>query len=165
MGMRLYEIPAVIDAILEDGFTVDEETGEVWDESDLDALDMALDDKLEATACYVKNLTAEADALKAEAATLSERAKAKSAKAERMRDYINRSMERAGKAKLETSKCALTTRKTERVEVLDVDMVPDILKHEKVTWTPDKLEIKKRIKAGDIIPGCALVSSRSLTIK
>lgn len=163
--MRLYEIPAIIDDVLENSFHIDEETGEVFDEDDLDSLDMALDEKLEATACYVKSVEAEAEAIKAEEKRLYERRKALEKRAGHLEDYIARAMVRSGKKKLETPRCLLRTRKTERVEVLDRDEVPDLFMRVKMTREPDKTELKKRLKAGEIIPGCVLVSSESLSIK
>lgn len=165
MGMRLYEIPAIIDDVLENSFHVDGETGEVFDEDDLEALDMALDEKLEATALYVKSLDAEADAIKAEEKRLNDRRKSIEKRSESLEDYIARTMVRSGKKKVETPKCLLRTRKTERVEVLDKSEVPDYFMRSKLVIEPDKNELKKRLKAGEIIPGCVLVSGESLTIK
>ena len=51
--MTLYEIRDQIARILDTGFVVDEETGEVLaDESSLDALKMAEEEKLENIICY-----------------------------------------------------------------------------------------------------------------
>lgn len=163
--MRLYEINPIIDDILENGFSVSEETGEYWDMEDLDALDMLLDEKLEATGCYIKNITAEANALKAEEEQFAKRRKALEARAERLKDYVVKNMSRAGKKTVETTLCKLTTRATEHVEIYDDEAVPDKYIVTKTTVRPDKAEIKKAIKLGNIIPGCALVNSKSLTIK
>ncbi len=163
--MKLYEIPAIIEEVLERGFALDGETGEVWDMSDLDSLQMALEDKVEATACYVKNLDAEAAAIKAEEQNLAKRRKALEARADRTRDYITRCMVRSGTKKVETPKCLLRTRRTERVEVYDEDELPDLFKKPKLTWSADKAELKRRLKNGEAIPGCALVAGESLTIK
>ena len=55
--MTLYEIRDQIARILDTGFVVDEDTGEVLaDESSLDALKMAEEEKLENIICYRKNL-------------------------------------------------------------------------------------------------------------
>ena len=61
--MTLYEIRDQIARILDTGFVVDEDTGEVLaDESSLDALKMAEEEKLENIICYRKNLLSEAKA-------------------------------------------------------------------------------------------------------
>ena len=54
--MNIYEINKAIEDILEDGFSVDEETGEIlFDESNLNALDAEISEKIENVACYIKN--------------------------------------------------------------------------------------------------------------
>ena len=58
--MNIYEINKAIEDILEDGFSVDEETGEIlFDESALNALNAEISEKIENVACYIKNLTAD----------------------------------------------------------------------------------------------------------
>ena len=66
----LYEIDAAILA------AVDQETGEILDTEKLDALQMEREAKLEGVALWVKDLKAEADAVKAEADKLTARKKA-----------------------------------------------------------------------------------------
>ena len=65
--MTLYEIDAQIAALenaSEDDMIIDEETGELGSVVQaLDALRMAREEKLENVACWVKNLSAEADAI------------------------------------------------------------------------------------------------------
>lgn len=162
--MKLYEINPIIDAILERGFAVSEETGEYWDMDDLDSLDMLLEDKLEATGCYIKNLTAEANAIKAEEESFAKRRKALEARVDRLKDYMVREMEHAGKKSVETTLCKLTTRFSERVMV-DEDALPKTYTRSTTTVKPDKTAIKKAIKLGMIVPGAALVKSTSLTVR
>lgn len=64
---------------------IDEETGEILDAKRLDALQMEREKKLENVACWVKNLLADADAIKAERRQLEEREKAARNKAERLK--------------------------------------------------------------------------------
>ena len=61
---------------------VDLETGEVIDTEKLDALQMEREKKVEAVACWVKDLKAEAEAIKAEKQILADRQKAAENKAE-----------------------------------------------------------------------------------
>ena len=63
--MNIYQIDAAIQACLDmdTDELVDMDTGEILS---LDALQMEREQKLENVACYIKNLTADADALKAE---------------------------------------------------------------------------------------------------
>ena len=56
--MTLWEINDNIRKAIEQGF--DEETGEIFDASDLEALQIQRDEKIESIALYIKDLTAEA---------------------------------------------------------------------------------------------------------
>ena len=62
--MKLYEIDPAIDALIEK--LIDPETGEITDTSAIEALEMEKAKKIENLACYIKNLTADAAAYKAE---------------------------------------------------------------------------------------------------
>lgn len=61
--MTLFEINK---AILDFQFEVDEETGELLNAQALDDLQMARDEKIEGVGLWIKNLNAEAAAVKAE---------------------------------------------------------------------------------------------------
>lgn len=161
----LYELDRQIMLALTGGFEVDEETGEVFFCGDyLETLKKNRADKLEAIACYIKNLEAEAAALKAEETALAARRKVKAAKAARMREYIADSLHVAGESRFETARCALAFRKSEAVEILDADELPDAyLKH--VAPMPDKAAIKKALKAGEDVSGAQLIVKQNIQIK
>jgi len=78
----LYEIDR---AILE---CVDPETGEVEDIELLNELLMERDEKIENVACWIKNLNAEAEALKEERDKLTERLRVKEQKAESLKHWL-----------------------------------------------------------------------------
>ena len=71
MNVSLYEISADFLAAL-DAMEVDPDTGELLNADQLDALSAAFDEKAEATALYIKNLTAFVGNVKAEEAALAE---------------------------------------------------------------------------------------------
>ena len=71
MNNTLYEISADFLAALE-AIEVDPDTGELLNADQLDALSAAFDEKAEATALYIKNLTAFVGDVKAEEAALAE---------------------------------------------------------------------------------------------
>ena len=69
--MKLYEIRQEIAELLERGFDVDLDTGEVLDIAPkLDALQMDEREKLEGIALYIKGLNAEVAAIREEEKTL-----------------------------------------------------------------------------------------------
>ena len=100
--MYLYELTdeylKLLDAI---------DAGEIPDEAIEDTLagiEGEIDEKIDSLACIVKELNAEASAIREEEKTLAERRKAKENKAERLKDYIRQSMEASGKQKVETAR-------------------------------------------------------------
>lgn len=164
--MKLYELRDALQTVLDGGFVFDSETGEVtFDADNLEALEMEFNDKLEACGIYIKNLEAEASAIKAEMDNLKARYDRINAKSERMRDYLLYNMEQTGTTKMETSKVALSTRSTSKVEITDELGLPKEYWRIKETATPDKTAIKKALNAGESVKGAMLVKSKSLSIK
>lgn len=153
--MTLYEIDA---AILD---CIDTETGEVVDADKLTALQMERDEKVEAVALWVKDLTAEATALKAEKQAFAERQAAAEKKAESLKRWLADAL--AGE-KFKTTKVAVSFRKTQSVEVPDIWKLDDhYLKYSEPT--ADKAAIKAAIKAGETVEGAELVEGISMTVK
>lgn len=152
--MKLYEIN---DAILA---CIDPETGEA-DPEKLDALMMEWNDKIEGMALWVKDLKAEADAIKAEEKALAERRQAKERKAESIKAYLEKVL--AGQ-KFETSRAVCSFRKSQKVEITNLDKIPDdYLRYS--APTADKTAIKAAIKDGLTIEGAELVDSVTMSIK
>lgn len=162
--MNLYEI----DNAIEQAFSqaVDQETGEINEEymKQLDELEMQRDQKVENIACFIKNLRADAAALKAEKDALQKRQKAAEAKAESLTRYLSSFL--AG-AKFSSPKASVTWRKTTRVEmdpgvsVYDIDTKYIRLKEPEL----DKTKAAAALKAGEEIEGLHLEESQSMTVK
>lgn len=162
--MNLYEI----DNAIEQAFSqaVDQETGEINEEymKQLDELEMQRDQKVENIACFIKNLRADAAALKAEKDALQKRQKAAEAKAESLTRYLSSFL--AG-AKFNSPKASVTWRKTSRVEmdpgvsVYDIDTKYIRLKEPEL----DKTKAAAALKAGEEIEGLHLEESQSMTVK
>lgn len=160
----LYELDQAVLTVLDGGLVYDAESGEIyWDEDNFDQLEIERNDKMESVALYIKSLDAEASAIRAEEKALADRRSIKERKAERLRDYLTRSMENFGDTKLETPRVALSFRKSESVEIADESLLPPCYCKTKVT--PDKTAIKKAIKAGEVINGASLVERQNLQIK
>jgi hypothetical protein len=141
---------------------VDTETGEIVDPEALDALLMQRDEKLEAVALWIKNLQSDALAYKAEKEAFAARQKAAEDKVESLKRYLADALQGQ---KFSTAKCAVSFRKSEKVDILDASLVPQDFMKEKVTYEPDKTAIKAAIKAGQEISGCKLIESNNPTIK
>lgn len=164
--MRLYEIDRALLDVIESGYSVDEETGEIlFEPTDLVMLQADRREKLEACAIYAKSLQAEADAIKAERDKLDARLKAKNAKLERMRSYILSSMQLHDEKKLETARVDVRTRTSTLVDVYEPSKLPLEYVRRKVTETPDKTAIRKAIAGGEVVPGACMVQRTSIAIK
>lgn len=162
----LYELDKAIYDVIEQGMSVDEETGEVlWDDDTLDQLIEELDTKRENVGLYIKNLTAEIDMFKAEEKNLKERRQIKERKIERLKDYLTRSMQLTGDKLLETPRIKLSFRKSTSVDVLDIEKIPDMYIKEKVEVSADKTLLKKALQSGEEIEGAILKETQNLQIK
>ena len=158
--MTLYEINKQIADAIEYGFDAD--TGEILDEEALDDLQMARDDKIENIVLAIKNYKAEADAVKAEKNNLANRQRMLENRVEWLKRYLTVNMEPG--EKLSTPKMAISWRKSEVVEVTDLNALPEkFLKYKDPE--PDKTSIKTAIKAGEIVPGADLFTRNNIQIK
>lgn len=161
--MTLYEIDARLAAILDfDGEYVNTETGEVLNIEDVEALQLAREDKIEGWGLWIKNRTAELEAIKAEAKKLTERAVALSNRIEASKECYQQYL--AGE-KVSTPRLSVSYRKAESVEIDDAEKIPDFLLRVKTTVEPDKTAIKAEIKAGNVVDGAHLVTRQSMQIK
>ena len=153
--MRLYEID---EAILS---CIDTETGEILDADKLNALQIEREEKLENVALWIKDLTAEAAALKAEKQAFADRQKAAENKAESLKKWLTEAL--AGE-KFKTTRVAVSFRKTKSVQVEDIWKLDDsFVKYAEPT--PDKAAIKKAIEAGQEVAGATLVENVSISVK
>lgn len=159
----LYNINARIEQVIQLGFALDEETGEFWTADNLEALELERNEKLEAVACFIKNLEAEAVALRAEEKALAERRQTKEKKAEHLKQYLRDCMTAADLKQFETAKCKLTVRNSKAVEI---DEGAEIDKAYLVfTSKPDKKAIKAALEAGESVAGARIVERQNLQLK
>ena len=158
--MKLYEID---NAILE---CIDMETGEIIDSEKLDALNMERDAKIENVACWIKDLKAEAEAIKAEKLALAERQKIAENKVDSLKKWVAYAL---GGQKFSTAKCAVSFRNTESVEVTEEGLEALMKEHDELLTykapEPNKKAIKDAIKDGLSVAGVQLVQNVSTIIK
>lgn len=156
----LYAIDqAIQDAISE---SVDPETGEIIYTERLEQLQMERDQKIEGVALWVKNLQADALAYKAEKEAFYKREKAATAKADSLKKWLVKALEGQ---KFSTTKCAVSFRRSEQVEIMDETIIPKNMMVQVVTFKPDKNVIKKLLKDGQEVSGCRLVENLNTQIK
>ena len=160
----LYDIDA---AILD---CVDQETGEILDAEKLDALQMEREQKLEGVALWIKDLKAEAEAVKAEADRLTARKKAVENKIDGLKQWLLFALKGE---KLKTPRCNVYQTHNQKLNVPDE---PGLISFLQTLEEPEKFlrfkdpelkndDIKKALKEGTIIPGAVLEETEGLVIK
>lgn len=149
---------------------VDMETGEILDAEKLDALQMEREHKLEGVSLWVKDLTAEANAVKEEADKLTARKRALDNKITALKSWLLIAL---NGEKLKTPRCNVYQTHNTRVSVEDE---AELIKFLETLEEPEQFlrfkdpelrkdEIKKALKEGTIIPGASLEDTESVVIK
>ena len=171
MGMTLYDIDAQIaalDGAAEDDMLIDAETGELISVAQaLDALRMERETKIENVACWVKNLSAEADAIREEENRLMKRRKAAETKAANLKAWLLAAMTREDGTtdKLKTGRVMVSVKRNPPSTVVNDLLLPSTYKVAKITYQPNKELIKRELLAGGEVPGAHLEYGRSVVIK
>ena len=165
--MTLYEIATEYKEFL---MQIDEIPEEAIADT-LELIDGEFELKADNIACVYKEMLVEMKALKEEAKILLDRAKAKEAKSQRLKEYLFQQMREVGKKKIETSRNVIAIRSNP----VSVNVSPDFL-----TWarknnrtdllkfsdpTPDKTEIKKLLQNGKDVPYAELTKGERIDIK
>lgn len=162
--MNLYEINEAIDATF--SLAVDPTTGEVNDEQLylLDLLEIERDKKIENIACLIKNLKADAQALKAEKDAFQKRQKQAENKAEALSRYL---MSALNGEKFSSNRCSVSFRHTQKVALDEGYTIYDIDTHFVRMKEPelDKTAIKKALEDGTPIAGVHMEDGLSMTIR
>lgn len=146
---------------------VDMETGEVVDTDKLNDLQMERDAKIENVACWIKELKAEAEAIKNEKQALADRQRVAENKAESLKNWLAYAL---NGEKFKTSKCSVSYRNSESVEVTEEGLEALMKDYEDLLTykapEPNKKAIKDAIKNdGLTVAGVQLVQKTSTIIK
>lgn len=145
---------------------IDEETGEVIDIEKLNELNLEREAKIENVACWIKELKAEAEAIKQEKLALEERRKQAENKAESLKKWLVYVLEGE---KFKTAKCSVSFRKSEAVEVTEQGLENLMKEHDELLTfeapKPNKKAIKDALNNGLNVQGVHLVQNLSTIIK
>lgn len=164
--MNLYTIDKHIQEVLDNGFSFDEETGELlFDMSSLEELQDMYQSKVDNIASYIKNLENLNDAIKNEKKALDERLKANEKKAERLKNYLAMSLTQNGYSNFETPRNKISFRKSESTKIVNELAIPDKFKKAEVKVSINKAEIKKALKNGVEVPGAVLEEKKNMILK
>lgn len=180
---NLYDIDEKLYYLIEEGF--DSETGEVLDQAELNKAinetTMELNKKIDNIAKFIKNLESETEAIKEEKKKLSARQKQKENKIESLKkyldgyfrysqaDYFNDETGKVKFRKFESPTCLISYRKSDSINITDVNKVPKeyirprVLKEDDVNKTDIKNYLKKH--ENETIDGVELLHNKNISIK
>lgn len=103
--------------------------------------------------------------LKDEQARIQSLVESKEKELKRMDNFINFLMQSFQKDKLETNLYKISYRKSESVEIINEEMIPQEFMKEKTTVAPDKTAIKEALKNWAEVPGATIKINNNLQIK
>jgi len=160
--MTIYEIDKAIQDL------VDPETGELLDYEAFASLQMERDQKIDNVGAWIKDLTAQAKAIREEEQALAERRRVLEAKAERLKGYLEQALQGE---KFSSARCQISYRKSSSVDVQDEAKLVRWAKRNKfkelftVKTVVNKTEIGRLIKAGTPVAGAEIVEKNNIQIK
>lgn len=159
--MKIYEINEELRRLLEttneDGLIEPEAFDRIIE------LQATRGDKMEWLGLHVKELRAEAQAVKAEADALYKRATSASKRADGIENYLTFLMTDGELDKFQTNRLTLSFRSSKAVEVTSEALIPK--EYFRIKREPDKVALSADLKAGKEIPGAALVERRRIQVK
>ena len=158
--MTLYEIDQNIMALID-------EDGEITNPEAFDELQITRSEKLEGIACWIKNLKADAAAIKAEEDVLAERRRTIENKIKSLSELLSNTL--AGQ-KFSTPRVSVSYRTSKALEIADNDTFvawasmfnPSLLR---IKRDPDKKAITDAINGGMDVPGAQIVERKSMQVK
>ena len=135
----------------------------------LDQIEDAFENKVQQTIFMMKNIEAEIDPIDTEIKRLQAMKKARQNNIDRIKNRLRENMKAVGMSKLNCGLFSLSYRLQEAnaVELDETEFLANNLDEDLVTVkvTPNKTEIKRRLKNGEEIIGARLVDSEVLTIR
>lgn len=155
---KLYDIDQAIENF---EFQIDEETGEILNYDELDALKIEREAKIEGVGLWVKNLEAEKEAVKAEKDNFAQREKVLGNKIERLKGWLSYALQGE---KFSTPRLMVSYRKSESVNITNEMAIDDKYCDISVVRKPDKTALKKALKDGEEIVGAELVTKSNIQI-
>ncbi len=163
--MNLFEINQHLKAIVNNGFSVDLETGELlFDESQLNDLENTKAEKFLAIAKMIKEKEVFAKSIKDQEKSMEERRKYVENEVSRLKEWALFNMNESDK--FEDAQIKVSYSKgSESVEVDNIEKLDPKYITEKYIHTADKKALKDALKDGEYIEGVTLKRTPSLRIK
>lgn len=165
--MRLYELSAEYERILDLAYA-EAVDGEIPESiaNQIDVIEADIDQKLAACCRIVRNLEADAEAIKAEVARFHRKKNAAENAVESLKAYMAIHLDKMGmdSRKVDSMFTIALQNSPAAVQVDSLDQVPTTF--DKVQPRAiDITAIKDRLKKGESIPGCQLITRKHLRIR
>jgi len=164
MSLKLYEIHADYEQLMDEARAyAAEHDGEIPPELDAAIEEVSATYEAKVINCghMYKNITAEAEAIKAEEKRLADRRKGLEREAEWLKSYISR--EALPGVKYNYPTLAISWRSSKETIILNEAEIPEEFCRVKIE--PNKTEIKKAILAGRTVPGAQVENKQTIQIK
>ena len=164
--MNLYELNQNFNnlvSVLEN--TEDENIKELIKNS-MDQLALETNEKIENIIKYIKNLEAEAEALEKESKRLNDRKIRTLKKVDNLKGYLKDFTSSLESKKYNTGIFNISIRKNAASVIVDNEfLVPDEFCKTEIIRKVDKVALKEKLKAGEVIEGVKLQQTESIIIK
>jgi len=160
-GISLYEIT---EAYKDLQYLLDESKGDellVY----LDGIEVQMKDKVSQLVRFSRNLELTAGAIDTEIERLQGLKKSYENKSEQLKNYLSYSMQKHGIERVDTDIAKLSFRKSQTVEIENIEILPERFIVTRVSKSADKNAIKEAIVAGEIIDGARIANHLNLQIK
>jgi len=161
--MNLYELTTELKSFYEQIENGEEFTEEM--EKALVLTEQNLQTKAIDYGYVIKSLDAEMEMFDNEIKRLQERRKQLAKTQDMLKDRLTGAMQEFGITEMKGKTIKLSFRKSESVDVYNVDALPEEFKRTKVTVEPDKIAIKEALKNGEVVEGATLLIKDNLQIK
>ena len=181
MSKNLFDIQDSMMNLLE--YHVNDETGEIVETEEefnelYNSIQLDLHTKLDNTNCLQKMIDGELEVIDKEIKRLTAEKSARVRKKEWLKNRVdtfvkrqftdeNGNLDEEGmhKYKLELPHSKISYRKSDSVEVIDLETLPEEYIKTKIEKNPDKIAIKNAIKDGKEIKGAKIVTNYNIQIK
>lgn len=159
--MKLYELSQSFRQLLDMADSMDEEMFR----DTLQAIEEALEDKVENTAKFIRCLDADIEAIKAEEKRLADRRKALETKVVNAKSYLQEQLELAGIDKVKRPTLTVSIQANPpSVEITDESLIPTTYMVPQPSKI-DKKAILSALKDGLLIEGCSIKKTKGVRIR
>ena len=164
--MNLYELNQNFNNLIEVLENTEDENIKELIKKSMDQLTLETNEKIENIIKYIKNLEAEAEALEKESKRLNDRKIRTLKKVDNLKGYLKDFTSSLESKKYNTGIFNISIRKNAAAIIIDNEfLVPDEFCKTEIIRKVDKIALKEKLKAGEVIEGVKLQQSESIIIK